>query len=157
MRKRIKVFAREALLSAIGINSFGLLRTGIGLTAERVYGLNLEQIAGARIGSGVLDLFLSLFFSWLREKLYHRKSWIKRSNKLHRLVVDTLFFGCYKSLSYGISLCFLDIESGQMIMLLLVNGGMFFLTGAPNCLWIDHLRDARHHTPPRNTKSPSQN
>lgn len=147
MRKRIKVFAREALLSAIGINSFGLLRTAVGLTAERVLGLSLAQIAGARIGSGILDLFLSLFFSWLREKLYHRKSWIKRSNKLHRLAVDTLFFGCYKSLSYGISLCFLDIESDQLIKLLLVNGGMFFLTGALNCRWIDFLRDVQHHSP----------
>lgn len=149
MRKRVKVFAREALLSAIGINSFGLLRTGIGLTAERVYGLNLEQIAGARIGSGILDLFLSLFFSWLREELYHSRrtsKWVKRGNKLHRLVVDTLFFGGYKSLSYGISLCFLNIESGQTIMLLLVNGGMFFLTGALNCRWIDFLRDVQHHT-----------
>ncbi len=152
MRKRIKVFAREALLSAIGINTFGLIRTAVGLTTERVLGLSVAQIAGARIGSGILDLFLSLFFSWLREELYRNKrtSWLKRSSKVHRLIVDTLFFGGYKSLSYGISLSFLDIERGQMTMLLLVNGGMFFLTGALNCRWIDFLRDVRHHTPSKN-------
>lgn len=148
MRKRIKVFAREALLSAIGINSFGFVRTAVGLTAERMLGLSLEQIAGARIASGLLDIVLSLLFSWLRESLYHNrwtKRLIKRGDKLHRLVVDTLFFGFYKSLSYAVSLCFLNIESEQLIKLLLVNGGMFFLTGALNCRWIDFLRDVGHH------------